>query len=292
MHVTHRVGPATNHEIPRSRQRPIGKQPRQPSARQLEVDQRPASECDAGACDRRADGGAERIEPDDRRLRAGRHAKQVEPGGPGLFPAAAVILLQQVVTQQVLRRVDRQQRRTAHREHDLAEQQPVALRQVAPAGAQDGEVETLPHHVRLLLDGAHLPLHRRMQRREGRQPWRQPHRGHRTIGRNGQHRSHAARALAHRLASGGELREGRFHGTQQSLAFGRDGGSRVAGAVARTRQQQGAQRRLETADLVAHRARADMQRQRGARETAVTRDGGEGTQRGQRGDAVGHRRSI
>ncbi len=292
MHVTRRVGPAADDEVPRARQRAIGEQPRQPPARQLEVDQRAATERHTRARNRRANGGAERVEPDDGRPRPRRHAEQVEPGGPGLFAAAAVILLQQVVTQQVLRRVDRQQRRAAYREHGLAEQQPVALRQVAPAGAQDGEVETLPHHVRLLLDGAHLPLHRRMQRREGGQPRRQPHRGHRTVGRDRQHRPHAAGMLAHRLTRRGELREGRLHGTEQRLALRSDGGSRVAGAVACAAQQRRPQRRLETADLVAHRARADMQRQRGARETAVTRDGGEGTQRGQRGDAVGHRRSI
>ena len=53
-----------------------------------------------------------------------------------------------------------------------------------------------------------------------------------------------------------------------------------------------AKRRLEAADLMAHRGGADVQRQRGPRERAVARDRGEGPQRRQRGNPIGHRRSI
>ena len=40
VHVARRVGSATDDEVPRSWQRAIGEQPRQPPAVQLEVDQR------------------------------------------------------------------------------------------------------------------------------------------------------------------------------------------------------------------------------------------------------------
>lgn len=95
------------------------------------------------------------------------------------------------------------------------------------------------------------------------------------------------RALADRSAGGGKLRERGFHGAQQYLAFVRDRGARVTGAVARPRQQPRAQAGLQLADLMADRRGADMKGGGRAGKTAAARHRGEGAQRRKAG--FGHR---
>ena len=100
----------------------------------------------------------------------------------------------------------------------------------------------------------------------------------------------ALRRVAHRLARRAELGERLLHRRQQRGAFAGDLGA--AGAVARPRQQPRPQRVLQPADLVAHRAGADMQTGRGAGETAVPRNRRKGAQGCQGRNPIAHRRSI
>ena len=72
---------------------------------------------------------------------------------------------------------------------------PLSLPTLPPArapsrvGTQDRQIEPLAQHVRrVVLDGAQLPLHRRMQRGKRRQQRRQPKRRHRPVGGDRQHR--------------------------------------------------------------------------------------------------------
>ena len=77
-----------------------------------------------------------------------------------------------------------------------------------------------------------------------------------SIGRTPRARSRTASQAVASCAKAG------LHRAQQRLALCGDRGAGVAGAVAGARQQRRAERRLQPADLVAHRAGADMQRQR------------------------------
>ena len=180
VYVARHVGSAADDEVPRPRDRSIGEQPRSAARCRAQSRSVAAPEREPAPADRGADRGTERIEPDNGRLRLCRHAEQIEPGGPGYFTAApreppaigcgatGLSFARPVPAMDCTR--ETRSRSNSSR---------IAIRRAASARAQNGKVEAFPHHIRSFLDGADLPLHRGMQRREIRQPRREPQRGNR-----------------------------------------------------------------------------------------------------------------
>ncbi len=261
------------------------KQPHQPPARQLEIDQRGAPQCYAGAGDRGADHRAVAAVAHHSLLRQGAGPQQREPGVPAVFGHAVMPLLQQRVAaeqREVVGRGVAEQDGAGHRKHRLVGQRdvahPVAVRRRVAAGAQDRDVDPVALPVGRVVQDAQADIHAGLAGGEAGDARRQPQRAERRVAGDGQRAPPPPARRADALAGAAELVQCLLHRLQQKLpGIGRLGP--LGGAAAP--QQRGSQVRLQRADLVADRALADMQLRGRMAEAAEPRRRRERAQRGQ-----------